>query len=321
MRLTRYLPLVLLMAGSTSAVAQWPPTKLENLRVLPDTITPSRLIGLMGGFTRALGVRCTYCHVGEEGQPLSSYDFPSDEKLTKRKARVMLDMVMHINDQHLSGLEERTTPSLQVQCVTCHSGRTTPRELEDVLLIAYEAGGLDSALATYRDLRERYYGRAAYDFGSVPLTVFADAIRSRSLSDMVAVLTLNLELNPSSVFAQRQYSRYFLSLTFRDQGVEAGVARYRELLEKYGRPAIPEFNLNSLGYFLLGSGKHAEAIAVFSLAVEAFPESGNAYDSLAEAYATAGDGPRAIVNYERSLELNPENENARTKLRELRQRP
>lgn len=40
----------------------------------------------MRGFTRALGLRCSHCHVGEEGAPLATYDFAADEKPLKARA-------------------------------------------------------------------------------------------------------------------------------------------------------------------------------------------------------------------------------------------
>jgi hypothetical protein len=53
-------------------------------------------------FTRALGVRCEYCHVsGKEPNDLAAYDFKSDEKPTKVKARTMLKMAAAINKDHL----------------------------------------------------------------------------------------------------------------------------------------------------------------------------------------------------------------------------
>ena len=89
-------------ALSTSSVAaQWPPERLKNLRVLPADIPIRALIDTMAGFTRALGVRCTYCHAGREGEGLEKYDFVSDEKTEKVKAREMLRMVTAINQEHL----------------------------------------------------------------------------------------------------------------------------------------------------------------------------------------------------------------------------
>ena len=52
--------------------------------------------------------------------------------------------------------------------------------------------------------------------------------------------------------------------------------------------------------------------------VEAYSESSNVYDSLGEAYMLNGDKALAIENYEKSLKLNPNNNNAVEKLKLLR---
>lgn len=80
-----------------------------------------------------------------------------------------------------------------------------------------------------------------------------------------------------------------------------------------------EAELNSLGYHYLGQRRNlAGAVAVFEETVRLHPQSWNAYDSLGEAYAAAGNRERALASYERSLALNPENTNARTVLARLR---
>src|SRR6185437_12934948 len=54
-------------------------------------------VGYDEALTVSLGVRCTYCHVGEEGKPLSTFDFASDAKDHKLTARKMLAMMHRIN--------------------------------------------------------------------------------------------------------------------------------------------------------------------------------------------------------------------------------
>jgi cytochrome c-type biogenesis protein CcmH/NrfG len=61
-----------------------------------------------------------------------------------------------------------------------------------------------------------------------------------------------------------------------------------------------------------------DAIAVFQLNVEMFPDDWNAYDSLGEGYMAHGDRGLAIANYERSLVLNPKNDNGTRMLAKLR---
>ena len=182
--------------------AQWPVTRLKNVQVLSADISVTALVDTMKAFTRALGVRCTYCHVGKEGDPLSAYDFASDERVEKGKAREMLRMVAAINGDYLAKLAVRRAPAIGVQCATCHRGVAQPRTLQQLLLTAYDVAGPDSLDHAYRALRKRYYGSAAYDFGEVPLSDVADALVLRDRrSDAVRVQLLNTEMSPTSTFA------------------------------------------------------------------------------------------------------------------------
>ena len=61
----------------------------------------------------------------------------------------------------------------------------------------------------------------------------------------------------------------------------------------------------------------SDAIEIFKLSVEVYPQSYNTWDSLAEAYMKHGDKELAIQNYRKSLELNSENTNAIEKLKQL----
>lgn len=107
---------------------------------------------------------------------------------------------------------------------------------------------------------------------------------------------------------------------YASQGLEAAVARYREIKAgEAGTYDLREAELNLLGYQILGQKKVEDAIAVFQLNLEAFPDSFNCYDSLAEAYMVAGQKELAIKNYARSLELNPANRNAVEQLNKLTQ--
>jgi len=81
--------------------------------------------------------------------------------------------------------------------------------------------------------------------------------------------------------------------------------------------AVQESRLNDLGYSLLRSNRVAEAIAVFKVNVELYPQSSNVYDSLGEAYLAHGDRELAVINYKKSLELDPRNQNAANVLKRL----
>ena len=85
------------------------------------------------------------------------------------------------------------------------------------------------------------------------------------------------------------------------------------------KKSLNQAQVNRLGYWLLGRKRIDEAIEVFKMNVEDYPDSSNAYDSLGEAYAIKGDKEQAIKNYQKSIELNPDNTNGIQKLKLLRE--
>jgi CubicO group peptidase (beta-lactamase class C family) len=68
--------------------------------------------------------------------------------------------------------------------------------------------------------------------------------------------------------------------------------------------------INDFGYYYMRRQEMINAIAIFKLNVNQFPESSNAYDSYGEALLANGNKTEAIVNYKKSVELNPANINA-----------
>jgi tetratricopeptide (TPR) repeat protein len=113
-----------------------------------------------------------------------------------------------------------------------------------------------------------------------------------------------------------------LEVVARVRGAQAALDQYARLKsagELQGEHA--EGALNQLGYTLLYSmaGHEQDAITVFQLNVQEFPASSNVYDSLGEAYMKVGQKDLAIANYEKSLQLEPKNQNAVERLKKLRQ--
>lgn len=102
-----------------------------------------------------------------------------------------------------------------------------------------------------------------------------------------------------------------------EKGIEAALRSY-SALKQSNDYYVSESQLNALGYRLLGMKKVREAIEIFKLNAEAYPQSANVYDSLGEAYMTNGDKELAVKNYQRAVELNPQNTNALEMLKRLR---
>lgn len=80
-----------------------------------------------------------------------------------------------------------------------------------------------------------------------------------------------------------------------------------------------EQDLNTLGYSFMVNEELDKALEVFKLTTILFPDSFNAYDSYGEALLQSNRKEEAIKMYEKSIELNPENENGKTVLLQLKQ--
>lgn len=114
-----------------------------------------------------------------------------------------------------------------------------------------------------------------------------------------------------AAFDSRKPIGQTLSETIAAGGIDQAIRQYHQL--KKASPATYNFNedqLNSLGYDLIRARKFDLGIRIFQLNIEAYPQSANVYDSLGEGYMDAGNKLQAIVNYQKSLRLNPKNTGA-----------
>jgi tetratricopeptide (TPR) repeat protein len=234
----------LLSATPLAAQGKFPPDSLTNLQVIPKGTPVQQVIGMMRGFTTALGVRCQYCHVGEEGANLNTFDFASDEKRTKKTARIMIKMMMEVNGEHLSQVPDPPAPVLEVRCSTCHRGVARPIALAELMTYTVNTSGLDSAVRAYQALRERYYGRAAYDFGEPSLAEAAGGlIRATKWEEALGLLTLNEAQFPKSASAQNQLGEYY-----RQRGDTANaITRFKMALERDPSDQQAQNRLRQLG--------------------------------------------------------------------------
>ena len=128
------VPLLALSAVAfTAAAATAHPEhedRMANAKVLDAATPPDEVMALMKHMSEALGVRCSTCHVGEEGEPLSTYDFASDDKAAKVQARAMMRLTHMINSSdNLPGEPYASWTDMErnrVNCATCHQGELRP---------------------------------------------------------------------------------------------------------------------------------------------------------------------------------------------------
>jgi dienelactone hydrolase/predicted negative regulator of RcsB-dependent stress response len=134
--------------------------------------------------------------------------------------------------------------------------------------------------------------------------------------------------------AENGAPKHFMTVNYRPaKGVPASLEAFRSELGRQGFShaadvyatmqkeksdfKLNETAVNSWGYDLMAGNHLPEAIDLFKLNVQIYPDSGNAFDSLGEAYMRSGQKQLAVESYKTSLEKDPSNQNAKEKLKEL----
>lgn len=206
MSFTKTLLSLILMLFSLTTLAQQQGADIfadpENLKVLPKDISSDDLSATMRGFAMGLGVRCETCHVGEPNTPLHTFDFASDEKPMKQKARLMIKMLNEINGELVPRLDDvEKATRVSVRCMTCHRGRPQPQLIEDVMDHQLAENGVDAAVSEYEKLREEYYGSHSYDFSEYVLPMYTKGLAATDQSDAaIAIAEVNAKYFPESYY-------------------------------------------------------------------------------------------------------------------------
>ena len=207
--------------------------------------------------------------------------------------------------------------------------------LHDELRLMVEAGLTPMEALQAATLNPARFMGQENDFGTVTegkvadlVVLDADPLQDvRNTTRIAAVIfdgtfiprsDLDAMLSHAEALANRKPIGTVLFKTIQDKNVGAAIDQYHEL--QRDQPTAYDFSedeLIGLGYQLLHLKKVTDAIEVFKLSVETYPNSYNTYDSLAEAYMDHGDKNLAIRNYQKSLELNPANHNGAAMLKKL----
>ena len=175
------------------------PKRPENLQALPKTLSTDSLLKIMDGVTDALGVSCGFCHVGGDNETFDSTNFKADAKPKKAIARRMFRLTTRLNDELVPAVNGGRPFGVPVTCMTCHRGAARVVVLEDSLAAVLASQGVDSVVATYLRIRERYAGQMVYDLTDWPLRSVARRLSAASrVGDAVKLLETDARLFPAS---------------------------------------------------------------------------------------------------------------------------
>jgi len=311
--------------ATTSALAQ-ESVEHTNLKVLDpnssrEEIGTAMLENLRGlGLPRRQSEGCLYCHVGSMDIPTNEWDFASDEKTTKEKARVMMQMVIDINSSYLPQLGDRIDTDFQVTCYTCHAGRTDPRPLATVIHETWSMDGIDAATRKYHELRDRYFSADAYDFRPAVLVGVANQLaKAGAWDDALAMAVINEKANAESVAASR--ARFVLELT--RQLEERGVDQAVQDFDRKGpdeRSGVVDYSvLDSLGWGLFRQQRDSDALKIFRKNVATYPNEYIPNESLGDALWFSGDQAAGIAVFEAWVLAHPDNDMGRRRLLNMRE--
>jgi tetratricopeptide (TPR) repeat protein len=167
------------VAATSFLVAQQPPRE-----PLPD----------MQSVASALGVTCEYCHAPRGPAATEAPAGPSHISVAKQ----MIAMTKELNARVEAASGKATGVATKVDCATCHRGVPIPKPLGDVLWDTTRTQGAPAAITQYRDLRTRFFGKAAYDFSEQTLLTLSQRLANARPDDAIAFAKLNLEFYPNS---------------------------------------------------------------------------------------------------------------------------
>jgi hypothetical protein len=204
--------------------AQQQPPPLTNLQLYPKDIPRPELIATMQGFAQALGVQCTYCHVGQPPQ----FDFASDAKPQKTVARKMILMSREITAKLPEITGKPASDVTRLRCATCHRGVAIPKLLPDILTESMNKSGAAAAVQQYRDLRKQYYGGQSYDFSENALVPVAlQLTNANKPDDALALLQLNAEYYPNHAPTYGGMGQAYL----KKNDTEAAIKNFEKVLQ------------------------------------------------------------------------------------------
>lgn len=166
------------------------------------------------------------------------------------------------------------------------------------------------------------YFRAQISVASLPRVAMAAFLVAVTLVMGAGIAAASVGLfvpNMRAALDPRPSIALALAQTIKSDGTEAAAQQYYRLHASQPKTYnFDEDELNTLGYDLLRTHDYHSAIRVLQLNTETYPTSANTWDSLGEAYMDAGDVKNAVLDYQKSLAINPANHNAVAMIRKMR---
>lgn len=182
----------------------------------------------------------------------------------------------------------------------------------------------DKSIVEGKELNVTSHGGGIHGFNTIITRVTDDKKLVVLLNNTGSTILREISNSIFSILYDKEPKQVRMPLALRigevikSKGIDEGVKEYKRIKsEESSKYIMREAELNDLGYFYMSNNKLDEAVAVFRLNIETYPLDANAYDSMGEALMIKGDKEGAIINYKKSLELNPRNLGAVSMLKKM----
>ncbi len=136
-----------------------------------------------------------------------------------------------------------------------------------------------------------------------------------SFGDIKNVLTFAEKTRET--YAGRESAFNVFKKIYSESGLQAALKTLKEMKGQEDKFYVLFPEIDQYAYYKMLDNKLDEALAIFNVMAEMFPESDTAFDSLGEVYMRKGNTEMAVASFKKSLELNPDNRNASAKLKTL----
>ncbi|MFM9837318.1 MAG: thioredoxin family protein [Cyclobacteriaceae bacterium] len=179
--------------------------------------------------------------------------------------------------------------------------------------------GVDDSTEVYKQSPQRE--EAGLNIFRVPTFIFYE--NNKEVGRMVEYAKETMERDLLQIFSKKEYIPNYFTYPVIVKWMKEGLLKdenisARGLASQLLKLTNNESELNACGYALMASGNTKEAVTVFRINANLFPQSANCYDSLGEAYAKVGLKDKAIQAYETASQLDPKNEDIQERLKKLK---
>ncbi|MFZ6677802.1 serine hydrolase [Undibacterium sp. Tian12W] len=189
---------------------------------------------------------------------------------------------------------------------------------EHILTAKNNAGskaGLVKALASlHHKIKNAYQDAAVAPDYLAELKILAqDLIRSGNANEALKIGQLAQEIYPSSEGAHALAGVLEISSGNKDKGLES----LKTALRINAKGDASAVSLNDIAYRLRGTSGPEAGLKILQAAIELHPGDVNLYDSLGEFYATLAMNEKALLAYQKALDINPGHQNAKAAIQQI----